>query len=92
MAFGRDGQRIWSIKLDAAAVGDPLIHDRAVWFITERGKLEVRELTDGRPREALDLGGLPGGGLIMAGGRLVVPVGQGTMRALTANPVMEKKQ
>ena len=92
MAFGRDGQRIWSIQLESAVVGAPLIRDQSVWLITQRGKLHVRALSDGQTRGELALSVLPTGGLIMAGKQLLVPVGQGTVRKLTAIPGVEKKQ
>lgn len=91
MAFGRNGQRIWSIQLESAVVGSPVIRDQSVWMITQRGKLHVRAQSDGQARAEVALSVLPSGGLIMAGKKLLVPVGQGTVRALTANPGVEKR-
>jgi PQQ-like domain len=91
MAFGRDGQRIWSIQLESAVIGAPLVRDRSVWLITQQGKLHVRALSDGQARGELALSVLPSGGLIMAGKQLLVAVGQGTVRTLTANPGGEKQ-
>jgi len=91
MAFGRDGQRIWSTQLESAVVGAPLIRDQSVWLITQRGKLQVLALSDGKARGELALSVLPSGGLLMAGKKLFVPVGQGTVRTLTANPGVEKR-
>jgi PQQ-like domain len=91
MAFGRDGQRIWSIQLESAVVGAPLVRDQSVWLITQRGLLHVRALSNGQARGELALSLLPSGGLVLAGKQLLVPVGQGTLRTLTANPGAEKR-
>ena len=40
--FLRDGQRTWSIQLDSAVVGAPVVVDQSVWFLTRGGKLHVR--------------------------------------------------
>src|SRR5258708_1947305 len=37
MAFGRDGQRIWSIKLGAEVVGSPQVLGRSILFLTADG-------------------------------------------------------
>ncbi len=47
MAFGRDGQRTWSIKLPAEVVGPPLVDDQSVRFLTADGSLYVRARSDG---------------------------------------------
>src|SRR5262249_41376176 len=67
MAFGRDGQRIWSTQLESAVIGSPLLLDQSVWLITQRGKLHVRALSDGGARGELALSVLPAGGLLVAG-------------------------
>ncbi len=91
MAFGRDGQRIWSIQLESAVVGAPQVRDQSVWLITQRGLLHVRALSNGQARGELALSLLPSGGLVLAAKQLLVPVGQGTLRTLTANPDAEKR-
>ena len=48
MAFSRDGQRSWSIQLESAVVGAPVVVDQLVWFLTRGGKLHVRNLADGK--------------------------------------------
>ncbi len=42
LAFGRDGQRIWSIKLGAEVVGLPQITGRSIAFLTGDGVLHLR--------------------------------------------------
>ena len=46
MAFGRDGQRTWSINLGAEVVGSPLVHDQTVGFLTSDGIVHLRALAD----------------------------------------------
>jgi outer membrane protein assembly factor BamB len=87
MAFGREGQRTWSINLESAAVGAPVVDDQSVWFLTEDGTLCVRALASGQERERLALGALPSGGLFLAGKAPVVPAGRGTLRPVLAPPV-----
>jgi outer membrane protein assembly factor BamB len=91
MAFDQDGQRKWSIHLESAVIGSPVVRDHSVWVVTERGKLHVRGQSDGQARAELALSVLPSGGLMMAGKQILVPVGQGTVRALTTNPGVEKR-
>ncbi len=67
IAFSRDGQRIWSIKLDSAVIGEPVVLDQSVWFLTRGGKLHVRGLSSGEKRESLDVNALPSGGLLDGG-------------------------
>ena len=86
MAFSRDGQRVWSIQLDSAVVGAPVVVDQLVWFLTRGGKLHVRSLSNGEKREQLALGALPSGGLLMAGKQELVPAGKGTIRPVAAVP------
>jgi outer membrane protein assembly factor BamB len=91
LAFGPDGQRIWSIKLDSAVIGEPLVRDQLIWFVTRGGKLHVRSLVDGQPREQLDLGTLPAGGLVMAGKEELVPAARGTIRPVVAGALRESQ-
>ena len=91
MAFSRDGQRIWSIKLDSAVIGHPVVVDQAVWFLTRGGKLHVCGLSSGEKRETLELNALPGGGLLMAGTQEIVPAGKGTIRPVVGLPGGENR-
>ncbi len=84
VAVGRDGARLWSIKLGAAPVGAPLVQDNAVWFLTSDGNLHIRARSDGAAIDKLSLGILPVGGLLQAGKQIVVPSGRGTFRPVTA--------
>jgi outer membrane protein assembly factor BamB len=90
MAFSRDGQRIWSIQLDSAVVGGPVIVEQLVWIVTQAGKLSVRELATGKERETLTLGTLPSGGIVMAGRQELVAAGNGTIRPVVADSEAEK--
>jgi outer membrane protein assembly factor BamB len=89
IAFGRDGQRIWSIQLDSAVVGTPVVLDQLIWFLTRGGNLHVRDLSNGKERERLVLGALPSGGVVMAGKQELVPAGRGTIRPVAAIPENE---
>ena len=91
MAFGRDGQRAWSIQLDSAVVGAPVVVDQLVWFLTQGGKLHVLALSNGQKREQLELGALPSGGLLMAGKQEIVPAGKGVIRPVAALPAGENR-
>ncbi len=84
MAFSRDGQRTWSIKLSAAVVGTPLQDDHAIWFVTQDGYLQVRARSDGAQLQRLGLGILPSGGLLRLGDVVLVGSGRGTICALAA--------
>jgi outer membrane protein assembly factor BamB len=86
MAFSRDGQRTWSIKLDSAVIGAPVVLDQSVWFLTRGGKLHVCGLAGGEKRESLALNVLPSGGLLMAGRQEIVPAGKGTIRPVVGLP------
>ena len=81
-AFGPDGQRRWQARLRAAANDPPAVRGGTAWFLTRSGSLESRALTDGATSERLSLGGLPAGAPLVAGGRLVVPTGLGSIRAV----------
>jgi outer membrane protein assembly factor BamB len=91
MAFGRDGQRAWSIQLDSAVVGAPVVVDQFVWFLTRGGKLHVLALPNGQEREQLELGALPSGGLLMVGKQEIVPAGKGVIRPVAALPAGENR-
>ncbi len=84
MAVGRDGKRLWSINLKAAAVGSPLVQDDTVWFLTSDGNLHVRSRADGAEVDRISLGILPDGGLLQAGKQVLVSAGKGTIRPVTA--------
>jgi outer membrane protein assembly factor BamB len=80
MAFGRDGQRIWSIKLSAAVVGSPQVLGQSVVFLTRDGFLHVRARSDGSLRERRELGILPAGGPLVVGHQAFVSAALGTIR------------
>jgi outer membrane protein assembly factor BamB len=87
LAFGPDGQRLWSITLRAgAAAGLPAILDDSVWFLTQSGALECHALADGALRDHLDLDVLPAGNLLAVDSQLAVPVGLSTLRLLKNKP------
>jgi PQQ-like domain len=86
MAFGREGQRLWAIKLDAPAVGTPVIGDGTIWLLDRAGRLYRRALADGALRERLDLGFLPAGGLLMVGSQTIAATARGTVQPLQLNP------
>jgi hypothetical protein len=82
MAFGRDGQRIWSLKLGAEVVGAPAALGRSLLFLTADGLLHVRARADGAPLQSHRLETLPAGGPLPAGPGALIPVGAGTIRPL----------
>jgi hypothetical protein len=86
LTVGSDGKRGWSIKLSSAAVGVPLVRDQSIWFLTTDGSLEIRDRSDGSPRDRMALGILPKAGLVGVGKRVLVAAGAGTTRALAAHP------
>ncbi|HZW31477.1 MAG TPA: PQQ-binding-like beta-propeller repeat protein, partial [Isosphaeraceae bacterium] len=77
LAFGRDGQRIWSIKLGAEVVGAPRVLGRSILFLTADGLLHVRARSDGSAIDSRPLGILPAGGPLTAGPGALIPVGAG---------------
>ena len=81
MALGRDGKRLWSINLKAAA-GRRRLWSRitTVWFLTSDGNLHVRARSDGAELDRIALGILPDGGLLQAGKQVLVSAGRGTIR------------
>ena len=91
MAFGRDGQRAWSVQLDSEVIGAPVVLDQRVWFLTRAGKLQVLALATGQKRELLELGALPSDGPKMAGKQEVIPAGKGVIRPVAARPTGENR-
>jgi outer membrane protein assembly factor BamB len=86
LALGRDGRRLWSIKLGEVAMGTPVIQGGSVWLLDQAGRLHRRALADGSAREHLDLGILPVGGMIRIGPRTLVPVARGTVQPVMSLP------
>ena len=62
LAFGRDGQQTWSIKLGAEVVGQPQVLGRSLAILTSDGVLHLRDRSDGAPLDRRPLGVLPAGG------------------------------
>jgi outer membrane protein assembly factor BamB len=86
IAFGLDGQRLWSIDLEGAPpAGRPLVQDQTALFLARDGTLERRALGTGATEERVPLGIVPTGGLAALGSDVVVPVGPGTVRLLHAS-------
>ena len=81
-AFGPDGQRHWQARLRAATNEPPAVRGGAAWFLTRSGSIESRALADGATSERIDLASLPAGAPLVAGGRLIVPTGLGSLRAV----------
>jgi hypothetical protein len=84
MAFGSEGRRFWSIKLDAPVSGEPVIAGDIVWLVDGEGTLHARALADGAARQRIDLGIVPAGGLRLVEGRTVVASGRGVLQLFTA--------
>ncbi len=83
LAFGPDGQKIWSVDLrDPPPLGPPILKDDALWFLSRDGALQRRSLADGSNVDRVDLGILPSGGLITDGPDVLVPTAPGTYRLL----------
>jgi outer membrane protein assembly factor BamB len=82
MAFGRDGQRIWSIKLGAEVVGLPQALGRSIAFLTGDGVLYLRARSDGAPLSRRTLELLPAGGLLATSRDAIIAVAPGTIRPL----------
>jgi hypothetical protein len=85
MAFGRDGQRTWSVKLSAEVVGVPQVVGRSILFLTADGILHARGRSDGAPLERRALGILPAGGPLAVGGEVMIAVAPGTIRPLLSH-------
>ncbi|MDB5351107.1 MAG: hypothetical protein JWN86_2354 [Planctomycetota bacterium] len=83
LAFGPDGQKLWSVNLgDAPPLGPPVFKDDALWFLSRFGALQRRSLTDGSRVDRVDLGVLPSAGLNTDGPDVLVPTAPGTYRVL----------
>jgi outer membrane protein assembly factor BamB len=82
VAFGRDGQKTWSIKLGSEVTGAPQVVGRSIVILTSDGVLHLRARSDGAPLDRRALGILPAGGPIAAGRDAMIPVAPGTVRPL----------
>ena len=91
MAFGEDGRRQWAIKLDAPAVGSPAIDKETVWLLDREGRLHGRSLADGAPRQRVDLGIFPAGGLLTVGSQSFAPVARGSLQAIELESKFDRK-
>ncbi len=81
-AFGGDGRKVWQSRLHSAANDAPVVRGGAARFLTRSGALESRSLADGATSERLALGVLPAGSPVVSGGRVFVPSGLGSIRAI----------
>jgi outer membrane protein assembly factor BamB len=86
-AFGRDGQKAWSIKLGSEVVGAPCVVGPSLVLLTSDGALHVRARDDGSERDRRPLGILPVAGPIAAGRDVMIPVAPGTFRPMTLDAV-----
>jgi hypothetical protein len=86
MAFGRDGQKAWAIKLGAEVVGAPRVDGPSLVILTSDGVLHLRARADGAPVDRRPLGVLPAGGPIAAGSGAMIPVAPGTIRPMVLGP------
>jgi outer membrane protein assembly factor BamB len=93
-AFGRDGQKLWTIRLDAPVAGPPIVERGLVWLLDREGRLHGRSLVDGSPQRRVELGIAPAGGMLGLGGQALIPVGRGSLQplALDAIPSAAGKQ
>jgi outer membrane protein assembly factor BamB len=82
LAFGRDGQKAWAIKLGAEVVGAPRVVGQSVVILTSDGVLHLRARADGAPVDRRPLGVLPAGGPIASGAHAMIPVAPGTVRPM----------
>jgi outer membrane protein assembly factor BamB len=82
MAFGRDGQRVWSTKLSAEVVGPPQVLGRSILLLTADAVLHVRSRSDGAPLGQHPLGIMPAAGPIPGPRQTLIPVAAGTIRPL----------
>src|SRR5262249_2679705 len=87
LAFGRDGQKAWSIKLGSEVVGRPLVVGPSLVMLTSDGVLHVRSRADGAEHDRHPLGVLPAGGPIADGPDVMIPVAPGTFRPIALDPV-----
>jgi hypothetical protein len=86
LALDRDGQRHWSIKLQAPACGTPLIQGQRVWLLDREGRLHARLLADGSALEQRDLGVFPCGGPLSIGREALIPTARGTVQLTLLQP------
>jgi outer membrane protein assembly factor BamB len=85
LAFGQDGQRLWTIRLEGATLsGPPILRGDAAWFLSVDGVVQRRALADGKALDRFPLDIVPAGGLIAFGNDVAVPTAPGTVRLLTA--------
>jgi outer membrane protein assembly factor BamB len=87
MAFGRDGQKTWSIQLGAEVVGTPQLLGHSLLILTSDGVLHLRARSDGAPLDRRSLGVLPAGGPIATGREAAIAVGPGTIRPLALESI-----
>jgi outer membrane protein assembly factor BamB len=86
IAFGRDGQKSWAIKLGAEVVGAPRVVGPSLVILTSDGVLHLRARGDGAPVDRRPLDVLPAGGPIATGTNAVIPVAPGTVRPMALGP------
>ncbi len=83
IAFGPDGQKVWSIDLrDPPPLSPPIFKDGSLLFLSRDGSLQRRSLADGSREDRVDLGIMPSSGLIGDGPDVLIPSGPGTYRVL----------
>jgi outer membrane protein assembly factor BamB len=82
--FDGDGRRSWSVPMAGAPlVGPPVISGTIVWAIDREGNLIRVEAASGRRLDPIATGLVPApGGLVAAGGSILMPVGRGAYRPL----------
>ncbi len=81
-AFGPDGRKLWQSRLRSAANDAPVVRGGVVLFLTRSGAIESRNLADGATSQRLALDVLPAGAPVISGGRVFVPSGLGSIRAI----------
>ena len=82
LAFGRDGQKTWSIKLGAEVVGAPQVVGRSLVILTSDGVLHLRARSDGAAAIAAALGSPAGRRPDRRRPDAMIPVAPGTVRPL----------
>jgi outer membrane protein assembly factor BamB len=91
-AFGRDGQRAWSIKLGAEVVGIPRVSGRSILFLTSTGVVHVRARNDGAASESKELGILADSGLLPPlASQIILAITPGTIRTLAMDKTRAAK-
>ncbi|ODU00652.1 MAG: hypothetical protein ABS79_02980 [Planctomycetes bacterium SCN 63-9] len=93
LAIASDGRRLWSIDLESRVVGDPLVMDGAVWFLTLEGILHGRSLETGESLARVGLNILPTSGPMpsIRENELIIPVARGTFQTLRLPKKVERK-